>query len=73
MGFCGLLDDRQPEPRAGLPAGAVGPVEAGEDVRQVMLGEALAVVENDDLDRALEELTGLVRGLLAPAGIMSRP
>jgi guanylate kinase len=31
------------------------------------------VVENDDLDRALDELTGLVRGLLAPAGTMSRP
>jgi guanylate kinase len=31
------------------------------------------VVENDDLDRALEELTELVRGLLAPAGTMSRP
>jgi len=31
------------------------------------------VVENDDLDRALEELSELVRGLLAPAGTMSRP
>jgi guanylate kinase len=31
------------------------------------------VVENDDLDRAVEELTELVRGLLAPAGTMSRP
>jgi len=31
------------------------------------------VVENDDLDRAVEELTGLVRGLLSPAGTMSRP
>ncbi len=31
------------------------------------------VVENDDLDRALDELTELVRGLLAPAGTMSRP
>ena len=31
------------------------------------------VVENDDLDRALEELTELVRGLLAPAGTMARP
>jgi guanylate kinase len=30
------------------------------------------VVENDDLDRALGELTNLVRGLLAPAGTMSR-
>jgi guanylate kinase len=31
------------------------------------------VVENDDLDRALEALTELVRGLLAPAGTMARP
>ena len=31
------------------------------------------VVENDELDRAVEELTRLVRGLLAPAGTMSRP
>jgi guanylate kinase len=31
------------------------------------------VVENDDLDRALDALTGLVRGLLAPAGTMARP
>jgi guanylate kinase len=31
------------------------------------------VVENDDLQRAAGELTELVRGLLAPAGTMSRP
>lgn len=31
------------------------------------------VVENDDLDRAVDELSELVRGLLAPAGTMSRP
>jgi guanylate kinase len=31
------------------------------------------VVENDDLDRALDALTELVRGLLAPAGTMARP
>jgi guanylate kinase len=31
------------------------------------------VVENDDLDRAADELTQRVRGLLAPAGTMSRP
>jgi guanylate kinase len=31
------------------------------------------VVENDDLERAVEELTELVRGLIAPAGTMSRP
>ncbi len=31
------------------------------------------VVENDELERALRELTELVRGLVAPAGTMSRP
>jgi guanylate kinase len=30
------------------------------------------VVENDELERAADELTGLVRGLLAPAGTISR-
>ena len=31
------------------------------------------VVENDELERAVDELTELVRSLLAPAGTMSRP
>jgi guanylate kinase len=31
------------------------------------------VVENDDLERAVEDLVTLVSGLLAPAGTMSRP
>ncbi len=31
------------------------------------------VVENDELERAVDELTELVRGLLAPAGTMLRP
>ena len=31
------------------------------------------VVENDELERALDELTELVRGLLSPAGTISRP
>ena len=31
------------------------------------------VVENDDLEDAVERLTELVRGLLAPAGTISRP
>ena len=30
------------------------------------------IVENDDLDRAVEELVELVRGLLSPAGTISR-
>jgi len=31
------------------------------------------VVENDELERAVSELTARIRGLLAPAGTMSRP
>ena len=31
------------------------------------------VVENDELERAVSELTELVRGLVAPAGTMPRP
>jgi guanylate kinase len=31
------------------------------------------IVENDDLERSVRELIELVRGLLAPAGTMSRP
>jgi guanylate kinase len=31
------------------------------------------VVENDDLERAVEELRGIVARLLAPAGTMARP
>jgi guanylate kinase len=44
---------------------------AREQLKQA--GEFDYVVENDRLDRAVEELTDLVRGLLAPAGTMSRP
>jgi guanylate kinase len=44
---------------------------AGKQLEQA--GSFDYVVENDDLERALEELTELVRGLLAPAGTMSRP
>ena len=44
---------------------------AGQQLKQA--GDFDHVVENDDLDRALDELTGLVRGLLTPAGTMSRP
>ena len=36
-------------------------------------GEFDHVIENDDLERATEELAGIVAGLLAPAGTMSRP
>jgi guanylate kinase len=51
--------------------------EIGEriDLAQRQLEEAAEfdyVVENDDLERAVEELTELVRGLLAPAGTITR-
>ena len=36
-------------------------------------GEFDYVVENDDLERAADELSNRVRSLLAPAGTMSRP
>jgi guanylate kinase len=36
-------------------------------------GEFDYVVENDDLDRAVEALTDLVRGLVAPPATMTRP
>lgn len=44
---------------------------ARKQLRQA--GDFDYVVENDDLDRTVEELTELVRGLLTPAGTMSRP
>jgi len=36
-------------------------------------GEFDHVVENDDLERAVDDLTALVRGLVAPVGTMARP
>jgi guanylate kinase len=52
--------------------------EIGEriDLARKQLEQAAAfdhVVENTDLESAVEELIELVRGLLAPAGTMSRP
>ena len=44
---------------------------AGRQLEQA--DEFDCVVENDDLERAVTELTELVRGLLAPTGTMSRP
>src|SRR5262249_33369229 len=49
----GLLDDREAQARSGHPAGALRAVEAVEDVRQIGLGEAGAVVANGE-DRILE-------------------
>jgi guanylate kinase len=66
------LEDRLRE-RATESTGEIGEriALAREQLRQA--GEFDYVVENDLLDRAVEELVGLVRGLLAPAGTMARP
>jgi len=52
--------------------------EIGERLRVAQDQLAVAdrfnrVVENDDLERATQELSTIVSGLLAPAGTMSRP
>jgi guanylate kinase len=52
--------------------------EIGERLRVAQDQLAVAdrfnrVVENDDLERATEELSAIVSGLLAPAGTMSHP
>jgi guanylate kinase len=44
---------------------------AREQLRQA--DEFDHVVENDELGRAVEELTNVVRGLLSPVGTMARP
>jgi guanylate kinase len=44
---------------------------AHEQLKQA--GDFDYVVENDDLETAVERLVQIVRGLLAPAGTMSRP
>jgi guanylate kinase len=46
---------------------------AAEQLELAEAGRFDHVIENDDLDRAAEELTELVRGLLRPAGTMARP
>ena len=44
-----LADDREPEPRAGQVARVRGPVEAVEDVGEVLLGDPRAVVAHGHL------------------------
>ncbi len=65
--------ERRLRERATESAGEIGEriALAREQLRQADAFDY--IVENDDLDRTLEELTELVRGLLAPAGTMSRP
>jgi guanylate kinase len=65
--------ERRLRERATESAGEIGEriALAREQLRQADAFDY--IVENDDLDRTLEELTELVRGLLTPAGTMSRP
>jgi len=59
--------------RATESAGEIGERIALARSQLEQAGEFDYVVENDELGRAVEELTTLVRGLLAPAGTISRP
>ena len=52
----GLAHDREPEARARLRAGRRRAVEAVEDPRGVLLGDARAVVGDDDLSLAHRDL-----------------
>jgi guanylate kinase len=65
--------ERRLRERATESTGEIGEriVLAREQLKQA--DEFDYLVENDDLERALGALTALVRGLLAPAGTMSRP
>ena len=53
-----VLDDREPEAGATRRAGAVGPVEALEQPRQLLLVDAHAVVGAAEHDRAVPALDG---------------
>jgi guanylate kinase len=65
--------ERRLEERATESSGEIGEriALAREQLRQA--DEFDHVVENDELERAVDELTELVRGLLTPAGTMTRP
>jgi len=65
--------ERRLRERATESAGEIGEriALAGRQLEQA--DEFDFVVENDDLDRAADELTELVRGLLAGVGTMARP
>jgi guanylate kinase len=55
---------------------SAGEIDERIELAERQLEQALDfdyIVENDELDHAVSELTELVRGLLAPAGTMSRP
>jgi guanylate kinase len=54
---------------------STGEIEERIEIARMQLeqaGEFDYVIENDDLERAVDELTTLVRGLLSPAATMPR-
>jgi guanylate kinase len=65
--------ERRLRDRATESTGEIGErIELARDQLQ-QADEFDYVVENDELGRAVDELTNLVRGLLTPVGTMSRP
>jgi guanylate kinase len=65
--------ERRLRERATESSGEIGERIALAQRQLDEVGEFDYVVENDDLERAVERLTGLVRGLVCVAGTMSRP
>jgi guanylate kinase len=65
--------ERRLRERATESSGEIGERIALAQEQLEQAGSFDHVIENDELDRAVEELAELVRGLLAPAGTMSRP
>jgi len=65
--------ERRLRERATESTGEIGEriAKAREQLQEA--GEFDHVVENDDLERAVDELTALVRGLIEPIGTMARP
>jgi guanylate kinase len=65
--------ERRLRERATESSGEIGERIALAREQLDQAGDFDHVIENDDLDRAVEELSGLVRRLIAPAGTMCRP
>jgi guanylate kinase len=65
--------ERRLRERATESSGEIGERIALARKQLEQAGDFDYVIENGELDRAVEELTELVRGLLAPTGTMSRP
>jgi guanylate kinase len=65
--------ERRLRERATESSGEIGERIALAREQLEQAGDFDHVIENDELDRAVSELTELVRGLIAPAGTMSRP